>query len=320
VPSLSVVVVSYNNIEDIRTCVESALAATTAPIELIVVDNASRDASADVVAAIADARVRLVRLRHNIGFGRACNLAVSRAVNDIVVLLNPDTVVQPGALDALAAHVVAHPRDVPLGGRTLSPDGTLDPQSCWGAPTLWSTFCTATGLTSAFRGSRLFDPEALGGWRRDDIRPVGVVTGCLLAMPRTTWQEIGGFDPRYFVYGEDADLSVRARRLGYRPTITPAATIVHKVGASSETRADKYVLLFAGKLTFVDVNWTGAKRAAARVLIRGGVALRALAAVLTSDRVCREWRRTWLRRAQWQHGFPEIPDPSNADLAEIDAG
>ena len=69
-------------------------------------------------------------------------------------------------------------------------------------------------LSTAFRGSRLFDPESLGGWQRDTVREVGIVTGCLLLVPRALWQELGGFDTRFFMYGEDADLGMRARALG----------------------------------------------------------------------------------------------------------
>ena len=68
----------------------------------------------------------------------------------------------------------------------------------------------ATALSSVFRGTRLFDPESLGGWKRDSVRDVDIVTGCLLFVPELLWRELGGFDPRFFVYGEDADLALRA--------------------------------------------------------------------------------------------------------------
>ena len=96
------------------------------------------------------------------------------------------------------------------GGRTLWPDGTVCPGSCWGKPSLWSLFCFSTLLSTVFKGSRVFDPESLGGWQRDTVREVDIVTGCLLLAPREVWDELGGFDERFFMYGEDGDLALRA--------------------------------------------------------------------------------------------------------------
>ncbi|MDQ1723510.1 MAG: hypothetical protein QOG52_538, partial [Frankiaceae bacterium] len=114
--------------------------------------------------------------------------------------------------------------------------------------------------------------------------------------------------------------SVRARRAGYRPSITPRATIVHKVGASSKTRADKLVLLFAGKVTYIDVQWHGLPRSVGKLLVLGGVALRAFAAVVTSNRACGEWRRTWARRAEWREGFPRVTHTVESDSREVTTG
>ena len=102
-------------------------------------------------------------------------------------------------------------------------------------------------LSTAFKGSALFDPESLGSWQRDSVREVDIVTGCLLLAPTTVWKELGGFDLRFFMYGEDADLALRAAALGYRPAITPDAVITHEIGVSSESRPDKMVLVYRSK-------------------------------------------------------------------------
>ena len=111
-------------------------------------------------------------------------------------------------------------------------------------------------LSTAFKGSRLFDPEAIGGWKRDTVREVGIVTGCLLLAPRALWRELGGFDTRFFMYGEDADLGMRAWAQGLRPAITPDAVITHEIGVSSASRPDKLVLLFRGKATLLRKHWS----------------------------------------------------------------
>src|SRR5204862_7187826 len=117
--------------------------------------------------------------------------------------------------------------------------GAVDPKSCWGAPTLWSLVCFASGLSTLFPRTRLFDPESLGRWPRDTEQEVDIVTGCLLLTRRNVWDELGGFDERFWVYGEDADFCLRAAGRGWRPAITPRATVVHVVGASSASEYDK---------------------------------------------------------------------------------
>src|SRR4029078_10050453 len=91
--------------------------------------------------------------------------------------------------------------------------------------TLWSLTSKAAGLSSLFRRSTLFNPEGYGGWLRDSERGGDIVTGCLLLIRREFWKDLGGFDPSYVMYGEEADLCLRARAKGARPMITPEAQI-----------------------------------------------------------------------------------------------
>jgi GT2 family glycosyltransferase len=199
--------------------------------EVIVVENASADGSAELVRDEFPS-FRLIALEENT-VAAGSNLGVRAAEGEHILLLNPDTELVGDVLDALLRYARAHPEAGLVGGRTLTPDGELDAGSCWGAQSLWSLTCFATGLSTILRGSRLFNPESLAGWRRDSPREVDVVTGCLCLARRTVWEELGGFDEAFFMYGEDADLSARAHKLGYHPAITPEAVIIHHVGASS---------------------------------------------------------------------------------------
>ena len=101
-----------------------------------------------------------------------------------MLLLNPDVVVLPGAVDALLAFARQHPEHGVYGGRTLRPDGTTDPSSCWGAMSLWSLTCFAHRPEHPVPPLALFDPESLGRWERDTVREVPIVTGCLLLVAR----------------------------------------------------------------------------------------------------------------------------------------
>ena len=279
VPAVSVVIVSHNGAEWLERCLEAVTgpARPTVTSEVVVVDSGSGQATLDVLARWAD-RVDVVVTGENIGFARGCNLGAARTRGRTVLLLNPDAVVRPGCVDALVRALDEHPGAGLVGGRTVRPDGMLDPSSCWGRPTLWSWFCFATGLSSVLRGSRLFDPESLGRWQRDTAREVDVVTGCLLIATRSTWERLGGLDETYVMYGEDADLCLRAADAGLRPRITPDAVAVHAVGASSggNASATKMRLLFTGKATLALLRWSPGRARLGIGLLRAGVAVRAL--------------------------------------------
>ena len=209
-PDVSVVIVCYRTPTDVMRCLQSVLEATAAEVvvvEVIVVDNGSGD---ETGASARDRfpTVRLIGLADNIGFARAVNLAATHAAGSYLLLLNPDTVMRKGAISALLACAQRHPNAGIVGGKTLTVDGDTEPSSCLGLPTTWSTLCFATGLSTILRNSATFNPEALPGWNRDDAREVGVVTGCLLLVSMEVWSRLGGFDPRFFMYGEDVDLNI----------------------------------------------------------------------------------------------------------------
>ncbi len=301
-PEVAVVVVTYNSAEWISRCLDALPAALgDRRAHVVVVDNPATDDTADVVAA-RHPDVTLLRNARNVGFAAAVNVGAAASSAPWVLLLNPDTVPRPGSLARLLEFAENHPGHGLYGGRTLAEDGTLEPTSAWGAPSVWSTVCFATGLSSFFPRSRVFDPESLGRWQRDTVREVGIVTGCLLLADRGTWDRLRGMDERYFVYGEDADLSARARRIGLRPVITPDAEVVHAVGASSEEAGGNFALVFAGKVTYARTHFRGVAAGVVVWLLRAGVAWRA-----TLERVTHRggnWSAGWACRDEWWDGFP----------------
>lgn len=301
--SLAIVIVSYNTRERTLACLRSVIAHPAGvPTEIIVVDNASADGTAEAIERELPG-VSVIRSGGNLGFARAVNLGVDYANARYVLLLNPDTIVLPGALLALLAFARAHPEHGIYGGRTLREDGSLDPSSCWGAPTLWSLTSFALGLSTAFAGSRVFDPESLGDWQRDTVREVPIVTGCLLLVPRATFLQIGGMDRRYFLYGEDAEFSLRAARHGLRPVIVPEAQIIHAVGASTGSRGPKMSMVMAGKVTMLRSVWPSFKARIGVGLLVVGVAVRSVLETVTR-RQDRMWTHVWRTRAKWLPGYP----------------
>ncbi|MGH9229716.1 MAG: glycosyltransferase family 2 protein [Acidimicrobiales bacterium] len=311
---ISVVVVSFNTRAWILRCLASLSTATRRhELDVIVVDNGSTDGSADAVAeAFPD--VCLIRNLDNTGFARAVNAGSTVARGDYLLLVNPDGYLEPGCIDALVAFARANPRYVICGGRTLTPDGDLDPRSCWSAPTLWSLASSALLLSTLRPRSRWFDPEAMGEYGRDHPRPVDVVAGCLLLVALDDWRRLGGFDERYFVYGEDADLCLRATAAtGRACAITPDAVMVHAVSESSATRPDKLELLLRGRITLVRTHLPGWRGRLGAGLVVAGVAVRA-AAAHGGIRLERGWGEAWARRHKWRRGYPA------ADRGRVDHG
>ncbi len=303
-PRLSILIISYNTGEMTLECLRSVVRETRAPHEVIVVDNASRDGSAEAIAAeFPD--IRLFAEQANHGFAGGNNLAAAHARGDYLLLLNPDTVVQDGAIDTLLAFAERTPDARIWGGRTLFGDGSLNPGSCWGRMTLWNIFARSSGLTGIFPRSPRVNSEDYGGWRRDSEAEVDIVSGCFFLIGRADWEALGGFDPVFHMYGEEADLCLRARRaLGARPRITPEATIIHYGGASEAVRSDKMVRLLAAKMTLIERHLPAWQRGAARRLYRLWPLTRRIALGIAGRRErAAVWGEIWDRRAEWEHGF-----------------
>lgn len=310
-PDLSVLIIAYRTRDELDRLIPTIAAGVgDLSYEVVVVDNASGDGTAEWLAERWP-ELRLEALADNVGFARGVNRAAGLARGEHLVLLNPDTEVRPGAIAALVRFARAHPRAGLVGGRTLTDAGDVEPSCCWGRPTLWSTFCFATCLSTAFRGRPFFDPEAMPGWPRDTVREVGVVTGCLLAVSAETWERLGGFDPRFFMYGEDTDLSLRAWKAGYRPVITPDAEVIHTIGASSSVPATRRVMIMRGKVTVFRKHWGPVGSRLGVGLLVGGVGLRAglgalkqrLRGSVSADQT--GWMGAWARRSEWLAGYPE---------------
>jgi hypothetical protein len=223
--------------------------------ELIVWDNASADGSAERVAAEFP-QARLIRSPRNVGFAAANNRAAQHASGEFLLLLNSDTVLLGDAIAGAVAFARSNPRVGIVGGRTYFADGRLNPNSCHGAPTLWSVACQGSGLSSLFRRSRWLDPESLGPWQRNSARHVDAVTGCFMLVRRWLWEQLGGFDESFFMYGEDTDLCIRARASGWACAICPQAELVHHGGSSDRVRPDKMVKLLRAKVQLVRKHWS----------------------------------------------------------------
>lgn len=313
-PSLTVILVSYNTrdltLAALRTLYETT---RTTQFQTIVFDNASVDGSADAVEALFP-QVNVVRSPENLGFAHANNLVAEMVETDWLLLLNPDTECHKGAVDNLMAFAMEYPKAGIYGGRTVFPDGQINIASCWMRITPWSIFCSSAGLTAAFPKSMIFNTEAIGGWARDSVRQVDIVSGCFLLTHRQLWKRLGGFDLRYFMYGEEADLCLRARRLGFSPMITPEAQIMHLVGASSPARARKRSMVLKARVTLIRDHWPAWQVPCGLGVFWAGIGLRMLAArILALNGGTRQvervgyWSEIWRTRQDWIKGYGHPP-------------
>lgn len=308
--SLSIIVVSYNTKALIIACLRSVFEQTSGDFEVIVVDNASQDGSASAIAKEFPT-VHLITSPENLGFAGANNLAAERASGEFILLLNPDTVILDRAIDKVMDFAHRQPEARIWGGRTLFGDGSLNRASCWRRMTLWNIFCRSSGLTVLFPKNAVFNSEAYGDWARDTERHVDIVTGCFLMIRREDWVALGGFDLTFFMYGEEADLCLRAsRELGARPMITPEATLIHYGGASEKVRADKMVRLLAAKSELVKRHFSGTRQKLARAMFQLWPLSRYWAArflvllrIKPPGQGATVWGEAWMRRAEWRHGF-----------------
>jgi GT2 family glycosyltransferase len=211
-PALSILIVNYNGGEGVLDCIASVLRHATADSEILVVDNASEDGSADAIAARFP-EVRLIRSARNLGFGGGNNLAARDAKGKHLVFLNPDTRVEAGWAENLVAPLAG----TDSVGLTTAKILLMDPpdriNTCGNA-------VHVTGLTLC---------RGMGAPRADFARreEVPAVSGAAFAMKADLFRNLGGFDEAFFLYMEDTDLSWRARLAGWRCEYEPSSVVHH---------------------------------------------------------------------------------------------
>ncbi len=271
-PRLAVIVVSFRVRDLLRRCLETVQAQGDVVSECWVVDNASADGSAEMVAAEFPG-VRLMPLAENIGFSRANNLAMRSASADVFALVNPDTELPPGVLAHALATITVHPEAAVLGVALSNPDGTPQP-SRFAFPSLLNLAVESLGLHRALVRAG-FATTSLAPERPDHTGPAPWVSGACMLVTRAWFERSGGFDETLFMYGEDLDWCWRAHAAGLEVLHTTRSRVVHHGGASGEqARGPLFVRNIEGRLAFVR-RYRGALRAAiARELVTLGAVLR----------------------------------------------
>lgn len=235
---VSVIIVSYNTREILGKCLQELLAKSgEEEMEIFVVDNNSADKSADMVASEFP-QIQIIANRENRGFAAANNQAWKKSTGEFVLLLNPDAYIKHNAVITVRRFLESHPECGLCGGRLVNLDGDLDP-SARRFPNAWYKLLTVTGISARFPTSDIFNRYNFGGFSHDRPIEVDWVPGTFTMYRRELLEKTGLFDERFYIYYEETDLCLNAKRDGWKVCFTPDAEVIHIGGACSKTRKDK---------------------------------------------------------------------------------
>lgn len=239
---VSVIIVNYHCAQMTIDCIRSVFEKTqTASFEVIVVDNASGDGSAEQLRQTFGDLIQVIESDENLGFGRANNLGAGHASGEYLFLLNPDTLLINDAIGILRDYLRRHPQAGVAGGNLYAPDMTPAPSYClafddlrherrnagW-AHLIGSKVKTKLGIHGKMKEFNFSDRE----------KQVAYIFGADMMLPKRLFDEVGGFDPAFFMYGEEEELTWRITQRGYRVMSVPKARIIHLEGATtSQTHA-----------------------------------------------------------------------------------
>jgi len=248
---VSIIIVNYNAKDFLRDCLDSIFATVSKTIsyEVIVVDNASSDESAQMVAKEFGSNITLIASRKNLGFSKGNNLGVKKAKGCYLLFLNPDTLMRKQTLETMVAFMDKTPQAGAATCFVRLEDGTLDDGAHRGFPTPWNAFCYFSGLAKLFPKSILFNGYNLGFKDLDTIHEIDALVGAFMLVRREAGEEIGWWDEDFFFYGEDLDFCYKLREKGWKIFFIPSVEILHYKGISGGIKEHSEHLSTADKET-----------------------------------------------------------------------
>lgn len=231
---ISIIIVNYNVkdfLQSLLLSLDKALKNITH--EIIIVDNASTDGSVELIKNNFS-NVTLIDNKKNIGFSRANNLGLKISKGKYLLLINPDTLVSEDTFTEMIKFFETHPEVGLAGCKILNPDGTLQLACRRSFPGPWTSFCKVTGLSSLFPKSKIFARYNLTYLDEKKSYEVDAVSGSFMMFTRKVYEEIGGLDEEYFMYGEDLEYCYRIQKSGYKIYYVASTQIIHYKGESTK--------------------------------------------------------------------------------------
>ena len=273
--NLSCIIINYYNSTPLKNCLESVYQTLQkTSFEVIVVDNSQDDPG---MASLKESypQIRYIQNLTNTGFAKANNQAVQFAQGEILLFLNPDTILTDQAIEKMQEHIKSNADIGALGPKVLNTDGSLQ-YSCRRFPTLM------TGLFNRYSLLSLWFPDnpytvryMMKDFSHDEVQEVDWLSGCCLMVPRTVFEKAGGFDEHYFLFNEDVDLCRAIQQNGFKVMYFPSAKITHHISTSnSKVPVDIIIKRHLGMSHYYGKHH--GKNPAARMMVNIFISLRCL--------------------------------------------
>lgn len=237
-PPLSILIVNWRSKDYLRRCLKTvrATCADLSP-QIVVVDGGSFDGCAEMLAADFP-EVEFVQSPENVGFGRSNNLGFSKVRGELLLLLNPDTELHPGAVSLMIQWLASNPATGIVGPRLLNTDGTLQVHCVRALPTPLNRALDSEVLRRIWPNSKLWGVGQAFQTREPVV--VEAVSGACMLLRAEVFRNVGGFSPEFFMYGEDMDLCAKVRRQGLENVHVPEALVVHHGGGSTRGQVSHF--------------------------------------------------------------------------------
>ncbi len=233
-PSCAVIIVAYNNADGIQSCLASVFERSSIPTAVVVVDNSpgpdTAQAIAEYAAAHPERNLTLIRRPENLGFAAGCNLGAKGRTEDYFLFLNPDTELGNDVSALLISFLQEKPH-AGVAGPQIRDEKAQIARTCRNFPTPWRIFCDATGLDSLLGCYKLLR------FGHTETRAVDQVIGAAMMMKRELFENLGGFDERFFIYFEEVDFCKRVWGAGAEVWFYPIPRVIHQAGSSCEAPA-----------------------------------------------------------------------------------
>ena len=273
---LSVIIVNYNVKYFLEQCLHSVQKACRAiDSEIIVADNNSTDGSRVYLEDNFPA-VKFIWNSDNIGFAKANNLALEKAKGEFILFLNPDTLLAEDSIEKCMQFFKTQEKIGALGIHMVDGSGNFLKESKRAFPSPLTSLFKLSGLARLFPRSKIFARYHLGHLPENENHEVDVLAGAFMMMPKKVLDEIGNFDERFFMYGEDVDLSYRIQQAGYKNYYFAESSIIHFKGESTKRGSLNYVRLFYKAMSlFVKKHYSGGKAGFFIFFIQTAIIIRA---------------------------------------------
>ncbi len=241
---LTIVIINYKVPELLHLCLLSLkIAIQDIETEVIVVDNDSKDHSIDYLKKRHN-WITIIENSENIGFSKANNQVIRYAISEYVLVLNPDTLLEEQTLKICLDFLEKNPQVGAVGVKMIGSNGQFQFESKRSFPTPWVSFSKISGLSKLFPNSKLFGRYNLSYLSENEINEVEILSGAFMFIRRDALKKAGLFDEKYFMYGEDIDLSYRIIQAGFKNYYLPTTKILHFKGESTKKNDKKYIYNF----------------------------------------------------------------------------